>query len=58
MIAHRLRSVVNCDRIVVLDKGEVVGNGSHETLIKDCDIYKRLYELQCEDKDDYEQITN
>ncbi len=58
MIAHRLRSVVNCDKIVVLDKGEVVGNGSHETLIKDCDIYKRLYELQCEDKDDYEQITN
>ncbi len=54
MIAHRLRSVVNCDKIVVLDKGKVVGNGNHELLIKDCEVYKRLYELQCEDKEDYE----
>ena len=58
MIAHRLRSVVNCDRIVVLDKGEVVGNGTHEALMKDCDIYRKLYELQCEDKEDDEQNTN
>ena len=58
MIAHRLRSVVNCDRIVVLDKGEVVGNGTHETLMKNCDIYRKLYELQCEDKEDDEQNTN
>ena len=54
MIAHRLRSVVDCDRIVVLDKGKVVGNGNHESLIKDCDIYRKLYELQCEEKDDHE----
>jgi ATP-binding cassette subfamily B protein len=50
MIAHRLRSVVNCDRIVVLDKGEVAGNGTHKELMQNCDAYRKLYELQCEEK--------
>ena len=46
MIAHRLRSVAGCDRIVVLDKGRVVGNGTHEELMKDCTLYRKMYELQ------------
>jgi ATP-binding cassette subfamily B protein len=46
MIAHRLRSVAGCDRIVVLDKGRVVGNGTHEELMKDCALYRKMYELQ------------
>ncbi len=46
MIAHRLRSVVNCDRIIVLDKGTVAGCGRHDELIKCCPQYKRIYELQ------------
>ena len=48
MIAHRLRSVVNCDRIIVLDKGTVAGCGRHDELIKCCPQYKRIYELQTE----------
>jgi len=48
MIAHRLRSIVNCDRIIVLDDGRVVGNGTHEELMKSCEVYKKLYELQME----------
>ncbi|MCR5421388.1 MAG: ABC transporter ATP-binding protein/permease [Lachnospiraceae bacterium] len=48
MIAHRLRSIVNCNRIVVLDEGRVIGNGTHEELMKECSEYKKLYELQCE----------
>lgn len=46
MIAHRLRSIVGCDRIVVIDKGRVVGNGTHAELLRDCEIYRRMYELQ------------
>lgn len=48
MIAHRLRSIVGCDRIIVLDEGRVVGNGSHEELMKNCEVYKKLYTLQKE----------
>ncbi len=48
MIAHRLRSIVNCDRIIVLDGGRVVGNGTHEQLMSSCEVYKKLYTLQSE----------
>lgn len=48
MIAHRLRSIVNCDRIIVLDEGKVVGNGTHDELMKNCEVYKKLYTLQSE----------
>lgn len=48
MIAHRLRSIVGCDKIVVLDKGTVSGVGTHDELMKDCEIYSRLYNLQNE----------
>ncbi|MCR4939155.1 MAG: ABC transporter ATP-binding protein/permease [Treponemataceae bacterium] len=48
MIAHRLRSIVNCDRIIVLEQGRVVGNGSHEELMESCPVYKKLYTLQSE----------
>ena len=48
MIAHRLRSIVNCDRIVVLDEGRVAGNDTHTELMKSCEVYKKLYNLQME----------
>lgn len=48
MIAHRLRSIVGCDRIIVLDEGKVVGNGTHEELLKTCPVYEKLFRLQCE----------
>ena len=48
MIAHRLRSIVNCDRIIVLNQGRVVGNGTHKELMETCEVYKKLYNLQME----------
>lgn len=48
MIAHRLRSIALCDRIVVLDNGHIVGNGTHEELMKCCKEYEKLYSLQYE----------
>lgn len=43
VIAHRLSTIKNADQIVVLEKGEIVGIGKHETLLENCPLYKRLW---------------
>lgn len=46
IIAHRLSTVARCDRIVVVDKGEIVENGTHEELMNRKGIYHNLYQQQ------------
>ncbi|MFC3702142.1 ABC transporter transmembrane domain-containing protein [Reinekea marina] len=46
IIAHRLATVLGADRTVVLDKGTVVAQGTHESLIETSTLYKRLADLQ------------
>jgi ATP-binding cassette subfamily B protein len=46
VIAHRLATVKNADRILVFDRGRLVDAGTHESLIASDGLYQRLAELQ------------
>lgn len=46
IIAQRVSSVQHADQIVVLNEGKIIAVGKHEKLLKDCDIYREVYESQ------------
>lgn len=46
VIAHRLSTVKNADRILVLDDGVIIEDGNHEELLKNSGLYQSLYEMQ------------
>ena len=46
IIAHRLATIKHCDRILVMDKGEIVEQGTHEELLMKKGLYYRLWEMQ------------
>ena len=46
IISHRISTVAEADKIIVLEKGEITQMGTHEELIKEEGLYKRIYEIQ------------
>ncbi|MBW3095399.1 ABC transporter ATP-binding protein [Bifidobacterium sp. 64T4] len=46
IVAQRIGTIMNADRIVVLDEGRVVGQGTHEELLENCDVYRQIAQSQ------------
>ena len=46
LISQRTASLRTCDQILVLEDGRLVGMGTHETLLRDCAVYREIHESQ------------
>lgn len=46
IIAQRISSIMDADKIIVLEQGEINGIGTHEELLKNNDIYRDIYNSQ------------
>lgn len=51
IVAHRLSTIQHVDTIIVMQKGQIIEQGNHQTLLKNKGHYYHLYELQYKDKD-------
>jgi len=57
VIAHRLSTIRNADCIYTLDKGHIMEAGSHHELLQQNGVYRKLYELQFKDQEDYNAVN-
>ncbi len=53
-ISHRLNAAQMADRIIVMDHGKIVAEGKHETLMKTCEIYQKLYQAETYEREKIE----
>lgn len=56
VVAQRINTIMNADKIIVLDEGKIVGQGTHKQLMKQCSVYQEIAASQLSD-DDLKKMT-
>ena len=51
IVAQRVGTIIDADKIIVLDRGQVVGTGTHEELLQSCDVYKDIVASQLSEEE-------
>lgn len=46
IVAQRVLSIKDCDKIIILDKGMIIGEGTHDELMGNCEVYREIYDTQ------------
>jgi ATP-binding cassette subfamily B protein len=46
IVAHRIQSIMSADLILVFDEGKIVQSGTHDTLVNQSGIYRKIYDIQ------------
>jgi len=51
IVAQRISTIMNADKIIVLDEGRIVGQGTHQELLKTCDVYREIASSQLSEEE-------
>ena len=51
IVAQRISTILHAEQILVLDEGKIVGKGTHEELLRDCEVYQQIAQSQLSAKE-------
>ena len=51
IVAQRIGTIMNADKIIVLDEGKIVGMGTHKELLNKCEVYKQIAASQLSEEE-------
>ena len=52
LVAQRVSTIIDADQILVVDDGMIIGQGTHQELLKNCPLYREIAEIQLGKEDD------